>query len=248
MVRVVEGVSGRVDMRMQLAIRFGYGSVLPWVRRAGSLITAVAGPDALSLWTPVDTHGEDMTTVAEFTVKEGEQVPFVLTWFPSHEEAPRPVDARFAIEDTELWWEDWSSTLHFRRSLARRRDAFAHHLEGPHLQPDRRHRRRPHHLAARDARGGPQLGLPVLLAARRHLDAGVAHAGRLLRGGHGLAQLAAAGRGRRPGRSPDHVRAGRRAASRRVGGATGSRATKRRPPSGSATPPPASSSSTSTAR
>jgi GH15 family glucan-1,4-alpha-glucosidase len=110
-VRLVEGVSGTSTMRMELAIRFGYGSVVPWVRRSdGSLITAIAGPDALSLWTPVHTHGEDMTTVAEFTVKEGEQVPFVLTWFPSHEEAPRPVDARFAIEDTELWWEDWSST------------------------------------------------------------------------------------------------------------------------------------------
>ncbi|HXQ61708.1 MAG TPA: glycoside hydrolase family 15 protein [Acidimicrobiales bacterium] len=112
-VRVVEGVSGRVDFRMQLAMRFGYGSVLPWVRRSGSLITAIAGPDALSLWTPVHTRGEGMTTVAEFSVREGEQVPFVLTWFPSHEEAPRPVDPRFAIEDTQMWWEDWASTFHF---------------------------------------------------------------------------------------------------------------------------------------
>ena len=92
-VRLVEGVSGTVDMCMTLAIRFSYGSVLPWVRRSGSLLSAIAGPDALSLWTPVRTHGEDMTTVAEFAVREGEQVPFVLTWFASHEEAPRPVDA-----------------------------------------------------------------------------------------------------------------------------------------------------------
>jgi len=109
-VRVVEGVRGRVDMQMRLAIRFGYGSVLPWVRRSGGLISAVAGPDALSLWTPVEAHGQDMTTVAAFTVTEGEQIPFVLTWFPSHEEAPRPVDCRFAIEDTQMWWEDWAST------------------------------------------------------------------------------------------------------------------------------------------
>jgi GH15 family glucan-1,4-alpha-glucosidase len=112
-VRVVEGVSGTVDVGMQLRIRFGYGSVLPWVRRAGSLLTAIAGPDALSLWTPVHTHGKDMTTVADFTVKEGDRVPFVLTWYPSNEEVPRPVDARFAIEDTETWWEDWTSTFHF---------------------------------------------------------------------------------------------------------------------------------------
>ncbi len=112
-VRVVDGVSGTVDVRMRLSMRFGYGSVLPWVRRAGSLLTAVAGPDALSLWTPVHARGEDMTTVAEFTVREGDRVPFVLTWYPSHEEVPRPVDARFAIEDTESWWEDWASTFHF---------------------------------------------------------------------------------------------------------------------------------------
>jgi GH15 family glucan-1,4-alpha-glucosidase len=112
-VRVVEGVSGIVDIRMELAIRFMYGSVIPWVRRSGSLITAIAGPNALSLWTPVHTHGEDMTTVAEFTVKEGDYVPFVVTWFPSHEEAPRPVDPRFAIEDTQLWWEDWAAPFRF---------------------------------------------------------------------------------------------------------------------------------------
>ncbi|HXQ59974.1 MAG TPA: glycoside hydrolase family 15 protein [Acidimicrobiales bacterium] len=113
-VRLVEGVSGRVDMRMDLAIRFGYGTVIPWVRHVAGLITAIAGPDALTLWTPIDTHGEDLTTVAEFTVKEGDEVPFVLTWFPSHEEAPRPVDARFATEDTEAWWEAWSSTCNFQ--------------------------------------------------------------------------------------------------------------------------------------
>jgi GH15 family glucan-1,4-alpha-glucosidase len=113
-VRVVEGIDGHVDMTMKLAIRFAYGSVTPWVRSSGRLISAVAGPDALSMWSPVPTHGEDMTTVADFTVKVGEQVPFVLSWFPSHEEAPRPVDAGFAIEDTQMWWEDWSSTCTFQ--------------------------------------------------------------------------------------------------------------------------------------
>ncbi|HEY7949123.1 MAG TPA: glycoside hydrolase family 15 protein [Acidimicrobiales bacterium] len=108
-VRLVEGVSGRVDMRMDLCIRFGYGSVIPWVRHVAGLVTAVAGPDALSLWTPIETHGEEMTTVADFTVTEGDEVPFVLTWYASHEETPRPVDARFATEDTEAWWEAWSS-------------------------------------------------------------------------------------------------------------------------------------------
>ncbi|HYA68874.1 MAG TPA: trehalase-like domain-containing protein, partial [Acidimicrobiales bacterium] len=89
-VRIVECVHGRVDMRMDLVIRFGYGQIVPWVRRVDGLLTAVVGPDALALWTPVRTRGEEMTTVAEFTVTAGQQIPFVLTWFPSNESAPRP--------------------------------------------------------------------------------------------------------------------------------------------------------------
>ena len=73
-VRVVEGVSGRVPVRMDLVIRFGYGCVVPWVHRIDGLLTAIAGPDGLALWTPVETRGEDLTTVAEFTVSEGQSL------------------------------------------------------------------------------------------------------------------------------------------------------------------------------
>ena len=112
-VRVVEAVRGEVAMRMDLVIRFGYGSMVPWVRRADGLLSAIAGPDALALWTPIETRGEDMTTVAEFTVSATEHIPFVLTWYPSHETAPRPVDASYAIHDTQMWWEDWAATNTF---------------------------------------------------------------------------------------------------------------------------------------
>jgi GH15 family glucan-1,4-alpha-glucosidase len=94
---------------MELALRFGYGLRVPWVFRDGGLLRAVAGPYAVALWTPVDTTGEDHTTVAEFSVAEGEQVPFVLAFHPSHQEAPRPVDARFITDDTERWWKEWSA-------------------------------------------------------------------------------------------------------------------------------------------
>jgi GH15 family glucan-1,4-alpha-glucosidase len=107
-VRVVKGLRGEVPLRMDLVVRFGYGQVVPWVRRVDNLLTAVAGPDGLSLWTPLETKGQSKTTVAECTVRQGEHVPFVLTWFPSHEEPPRPVDARYAIEDTVSWWNDWA--------------------------------------------------------------------------------------------------------------------------------------------
>jgi GH15 family glucan-1,4-alpha-glucosidase len=108
-VRLVEGLSGRVDMRMELSIRFGYGEIVPWVRRLDGLTQAIAGPNAVALWTPVHTHGENMRTVADFTVSEGQRVPFVLSWFPSNVGPPHPVDANYAIEETIRYWEDWSA-------------------------------------------------------------------------------------------------------------------------------------------
>ena len=106
-VRLVEGVRGTVTMEMRLTIRFGYGQVVPWVRRTDGTLTAVAGPDALSLWTTAITEGSELSTVAEFTVSEGQSVPFSLSWYPATGSAPRPVDAQYAIEDTERWWEEW---------------------------------------------------------------------------------------------------------------------------------------------
>ncbi len=109
-VRVVEGISGRVDMRMDLTIRFDYGRAVPWVRRRGDEhLVAISGPDSLHLWTPVATHGEGLSTVADFSVAAGERVPFVLAWHPSHEPAPDLIDPVRAVEDTTTWWEEWSS-------------------------------------------------------------------------------------------------------------------------------------------
>ena len=106
-VRIVEGVRGRVPMRMDVTIRFDYGSVVPWVRRTSGGIVAVAGPDALVLRTPVGLVGQNFHTVAEFTVAEGSRIPFVLTWFPSHRDLPEVVEAEQALEDTVSFWEQW---------------------------------------------------------------------------------------------------------------------------------------------
>jgi GH15 family glucan-1,4-alpha-glucosidase len=108
-VRIVEGLRGRVAMRSELTMRFDYGHIVPWVRRVYGARVAVAGPEALSLRTPAPTHGEDMRTVSEFTVRQGERVPFVLTWFPSHEAPPPPVDAEQALDETETFWREWSA-------------------------------------------------------------------------------------------------------------------------------------------
>ncbi len=106
-VRVVEGVRGRVPMRMELIIRCGYGAVVPWVRRVENALLATAGPDSLELRTPVETRGERFTTVAEFTVRRDERIPFVISHFPSHQPRPLPIDADAAIASTELAWHNW---------------------------------------------------------------------------------------------------------------------------------------------
>ncbi len=110
-VRIVEGLSGRVPMRSELTIRFDYGRIVPWVRSIDDALVAIAGPDALCLRSPVETHGEDMTTVSEFNLEAGERLGFVLTWFPSHEPLPRPVDTELALDETESFWLDWASHL-----------------------------------------------------------------------------------------------------------------------------------------
>jgi GH15 family glucan-1,4-alpha-glucosidase len=108
-VRVVEGVSGAVRMRLDLVIRFDYGHVVPWVRKVDGRLGAIAGADALVFATPVETRGEALTTVADFTVRAGDRVPFVLTWHPSHERPPPSVDAFRAIDETTAWWHAWAS-------------------------------------------------------------------------------------------------------------------------------------------
>ena len=107
-VRIVEGLDGRVPMRSELVIRFDYGRTVPWVRRVDHARVAVAGPDALCFRTEIDVRGEDMRTVAEFELAAGERVPFVLTWFPSHREIPDAIDAEHALSDTEDYWLDWA--------------------------------------------------------------------------------------------------------------------------------------------
>jgi GH15 family glucan-1,4-alpha-glucosidase len=107
-VRLVEGLRGRVDMWMELVMRFDYGSVVPWVRSEGGHLRAIAGPDGLHLHSEVELRGENFRTVAEFTVSEGDRVPFVLTWHPSHEETPKVVNAQDGIIQTHLHWERWA--------------------------------------------------------------------------------------------------------------------------------------------
>jgi GH15 family glucan-1,4-alpha-glucosidase len=110
-VRIVEGVKGCVHFRSELTIRFDYGRIVPWVRKRTheeDTRVAIAGPDALCFRTPAHTRGEDLRTVSEFSVDEGQRVPFVLTWFRSHEDVPDAIDPEQALADTESYWRWWS--------------------------------------------------------------------------------------------------------------------------------------------
>ena len=107
-VRLVEGISGRVPMRMELTIRFDYGSIVPWVRHIDGGMDAVAGPDATILRTPVALAGAGNETVADFVVTPGDKVPFAISWHESHRTPPRPINVGRAIAGTARWWHRWA--------------------------------------------------------------------------------------------------------------------------------------------
>lgn len=108
LVRIVRGLRGRVPMRMELVLRFDYGRTVPWVtRQDNGDLRAVAGPHQVTLRTDVPVRGENMHTVAEFEVGEGEDATFVLTHFDSHLPPPEPTDPRLQLGETEAFWADW---------------------------------------------------------------------------------------------------------------------------------------------
>jgi len=107
-VRIVEGIEGRVDMRSELRFRFGYGDVIPWVRSLDGMLVAVAGPDAVWLASDVAHVGRDFASYGDFTVGAGERETFTLTWNPSYQHRPYPVDPEAALVATERFWQGWA--------------------------------------------------------------------------------------------------------------------------------------------
>ncbi|MGH6956227.1 MAG: glycoside hydrolase family 15 protein, partial [Caulobacteraceae bacterium] len=109
-VRLVEGRRGRLAMRMELTLRFGYGQTIPWVRRLdGRTLSAVAGPSQVLLRSSVEARGEAMSTVAEFQVAEGETQTFVLSHGASHLPQPADVDPAEALDETTRFWRGWDA-------------------------------------------------------------------------------------------------------------------------------------------
>jgi GH15 family glucan-1,4-alpha-glucosidase len=109
LVRIVRGTRGTVAMHMQLVVRFDYGAIVPWVSQTADGWRAVGGPDCLQLHTTVPLRGEDLTTVADFEVREGESIVFVMSWHASHDAPLEPVDAEASLAQTHEWWTAWSA-------------------------------------------------------------------------------------------------------------------------------------------
>jgi len=110
LIRLVVGEKGEVAMSMEIVLRFGYGMNTPWVSRLDDgTLRAVAGPDMAVLRSPADLRSENFRTAAQFTVSEGEAVPFVLSYGPSHLPVPEPIDPEAALLDCEAFWLDWTS-------------------------------------------------------------------------------------------------------------------------------------------
>ena len=114
LLRVAVGTRGQIRMKLELVIRFDYGSVVPWVRRIDGGISAIAGPDMVRLRSDVPLQDENMKTGAEFTVSEGQKISFDLAWYPSHRREPEPVNVDVAIQKTEEWWREWSGRCAFQ--------------------------------------------------------------------------------------------------------------------------------------
>jgi GH15 family glucan-1,4-alpha-glucosidase len=106
----VRGLSGQVEMQMDLRIRFEFGSVVPWVSRLHDRrLRAIGGPDQLVLATPVEMHGKGFATVAHFTIREGEEIPFVLSHCASHHKPPLTPEYRNRVAEAEWRWREWAA-------------------------------------------------------------------------------------------------------------------------------------------
>ncbi|WP_369252173.1 glycoside hydrolase family 15 protein [Streptomyces sp. R41] len=107
LIRIVEGVTGRVPMRSALRMRFSYGRVVPWVHKHEGRTVAVAGPDSVWFDTACETYGKALTTYADFTVAPGDRIAFTISWEPSHKEPPALPEPEQSLEATEDFWREW---------------------------------------------------------------------------------------------------------------------------------------------
>ena len=215
-VRVVEGIRGTVAMEMLMSPRFDYGKTKPWIHKLGEAIEAGAGPSAVELRGHVPLRAHDFHASAEFSIREGEHIGFVLSSHPSWEGMHEPLDAFAAVDQTDAWWREWAGRSTYDGRWAEEVERSLITLKALTFAPT----------------GGivaaATTSLPEFLGGVRNWDYRFcwlrdaaltlrrADDRRLRRRGDELARLGGPRRRRRPGGHPDHVRARGRAPARRV--------------------------------
>ena len=115
LMRIVQGLRGRVPMRMELSLRPDYGSIVPAVQIAPGGMMVAAGPDAFRLSTPLELTAEDGQVVCCFDSIEGARERFVLSWHQSFHAPPPVEDAESALARTEAGLVRVVRSLHVRR-------------------------------------------------------------------------------------------------------------------------------------
>lgn len=108
-IRIIKGIAGTVPMSLAVTFRFDYGHVVPWVRQRNGVLTAVAGPNALALRSPLGLHGKDMSTVSRFSISAGQSIACTLMWYPSHRPMPEIREPHSLLEETIRWWKNWTA-------------------------------------------------------------------------------------------------------------------------------------------
>ena len=115
LVRIVKGIQGEVSMRTEIIVRFDYGAIVPWVsQQDDGRLQFIAGPDKVLLDTNVETRGEDLRTVGDFIVREGEEASFLLNWSPSFRAAPPPLsgeELEEARKQVHSFWTGWAGVF-----------------------------------------------------------------------------------------------------------------------------------------
>ncbi|NOT45303.1 MAG: glycoside hydrolase family 15 protein, partial [Acidobacteria bacterium] len=114
LIRVVEGLGGSVDMQMELAVRFDYAYIEPWIQDGEGVLHAIGGPDAVSLHADVPVEHDGSVLRSAFTLRAGDRRSFSLVWHPSHERPPRPVDPARALDETTRWWQAWADRCSYQ--------------------------------------------------------------------------------------------------------------------------------------
>lgn len=110
-VRIVRGLKGKVPMRMEMLLRFEYGRTVPWLKQDddGAWIASAGASLAILRTKAKVVAGKDGLLSADFTVRAGESVAFVLTEGQSYDPPPPTIDYEKALQETEDFWTKWCS-------------------------------------------------------------------------------------------------------------------------------------------